>query len=154
MTTLSVAVGNLDMHAKNISVLHLSDGAARLAPMYDVVPQVHQGISTAFAFSINGVFEHADITARDLADEGMKWGVRDAANIVAQTITAIRAFVETESPAPGAFHGLVADIQRFCANLENGQDTGAEPRTRGQSSDARLKPVRGASGGWGGPVRP
>lgn len=32
---VAVAVGNLDMHAKNISVLHPLDGTCRLAPAYD-----------------------------------------------------------------------------------------------------------------------
>lgn len=42
MTTVAVAVGNLDMHAKNISLLHPPDGGTSFAPAYDFVPQVHQ----------------------------------------------------------------------------------------------------------------
>lgn len=36
MLTLSVAIGNLDMHAKNISLLHSEDGTIKIAPMYDL----------------------------------------------------------------------------------------------------------------------
>lgn len=38
LEVLSVALGNLDLHAKNLSVLHLPDGSMSLAPAYDVVP--------------------------------------------------------------------------------------------------------------------
>jgi hypothetical protein len=42
LIVVSVAVGNLDMHAKNISLLHRPDGSITLSPAYDVVPQAHQ----------------------------------------------------------------------------------------------------------------
>ncbi|HEY9392869.1 MAG TPA: HipA domain-containing protein, partial [Nocardioides sp.] len=38
MAVLAVAVGNLDMHAKNLGILHPLDNEPRLAPAYDVVP--------------------------------------------------------------------------------------------------------------------
>lgn len=38
MVTVSTALGNLDMHAKNVSLLHEGDGSIRLAPAYDMVP--------------------------------------------------------------------------------------------------------------------
>src|SRR5699024_5100340 len=41
MVTFAVAIGNLDLHAKNLSVLHPVDRDASLAPAYDVVPQAH-----------------------------------------------------------------------------------------------------------------
>jgi serine/threonine-protein kinase HipA len=43
LTTFNVAIGNVDAHAKNISVLHLPDGRHRLAPAYDVAMHLHQG---------------------------------------------------------------------------------------------------------------
>lgn len=42
MVVLSVAVGNLDMHTKNIALLHPSTGETLLAPAYDVVPQAQR----------------------------------------------------------------------------------------------------------------
>lgn len=42
MLTLATAVGNLDMHAKNIGLLHYEQGGLTLAPAYDFVPQAHQ----------------------------------------------------------------------------------------------------------------
>ena len=38
MVTVSTALGNLDMHARNVSLLHEGDGSVRLAPAYDMVP--------------------------------------------------------------------------------------------------------------------
>ena len=42
LMVLSAAVGNLDMHAKNLSLLHPPDGSMTLSPAYDFVPQAHQ----------------------------------------------------------------------------------------------------------------
>ena len=42
LVVVSVSVGNLDLHAKNLSLLHVPDGSMMLSPAYDVVPQAHQ----------------------------------------------------------------------------------------------------------------
>lgn len=39
--TLAVAIGNLDLHAKNLALLHPPDGTTALAPTYDMVPLAH-----------------------------------------------------------------------------------------------------------------
>src|SRR5690606_29175401 len=60
MAVLSVALGNLDMHAKNVSLLHQPDGAISLAPAYDVVPHAHLPNDGELALAIDGVYRHAD----------------------------------------------------------------------------------------------
>jgi serine/threonine-protein kinase HipA len=50
----NVAVGNMDSHAKNLSML-ASDGRTRLAPFYDLVcTTVYEHLSKRFAFRIGG----------------------------------------------------------------------------------------------------
>jgi hypothetical protein len=76
LVALAVAVGNLDMHAKNMSLLHLPDGSARLAPAYDVVPLTHYpGVDGRMAMAINDVYEHARIRRSDLIAEAGRWGM-------------------------------------------------------------------------------
>ena len=78
MATLAVAVGNLDMHAKNISLLHRPDGSMTLAPAYDTVPQVHQPNDGELALAVDHVYRHRAITRANLIAEGHSWGL-DAA---------------------------------------------------------------------------
>jgi serine/threonine-protein kinase HipA len=150
LTTMSVALGNLDMHAKNVSVLHLPDGSARLAPAYDVVPQVHLPFDKNFAFRVNGVFAHAEIRRDDLVAEGASWGIRTAAAIVDQVIADVEEAARTERPLPGAHHSLAEDIQRFCNNLATG--LGASAHAPAVPASEVASPTE-SSGGWGGPIR-
>lgn len=154
LATMSVAVGNLDMHAKNLSILHHLGGAIHLAPAYDIVPQVHLGVGTQFAFAISGEFEHDRITRSHLIDAGRSWGIRSAAaDIVDDVIERVATFAAAEKPLPGAHPELAADIARFTSNLSTGRGAsqdGAEPLSRPQPRPRQL-PI--AEGGWGGPVR-
>jgi serine/threonine-protein kinase HipA len=59
LVVVSVAVGNLDMHAKNISLLHRPDGSMTLSPAYDVVPQAHQPNDGEVALAVDGEYRHA-----------------------------------------------------------------------------------------------
>jgi len=50
----NVAVGNMDSHAKNLSLL-TRDGRTRLAPFYDLVcTSIYENLSQRFAFKIGG----------------------------------------------------------------------------------------------------
>jgi len=53
LLTVSQAVGNLDLHGKNISMLHLPDGTTKITPAYDIVPQVHLDSDGKMALAIN-----------------------------------------------------------------------------------------------------
>ena len=154
LVTMSVAVGNLDMHAKNLSILHHLDGSMRLAPAYDIVPQLHLGVGTQFAFAISDEFEHDRITRSHLIDAGRSWGIRNAAaDIVDDVIERVAAFAAVEQPLPGAHPDLAADIIRFTSNLMAGlgaSQEGAEPSSRPAPRPSELPT---AGGGWGGPVR-
>jgi len=49
------AVGNMDGHAKNLSILYKNDGQVHLAPFYDLMStNVYSGLSRKMAFKIGG----------------------------------------------------------------------------------------------------
>jgi serine/threonine-protein kinase HipA len=153
MVTLSVAVGNLDLHAKNISVLHPRDGEVRLAPMYDVVPQTHEDNDGEMAFRIGGEFEHRLLTRQHLLDEANRWRLRHPASVVDAVLEAVRDVAERETPHPGAHPGLKHTVLRFVDNLTAG-------RAAGDDGDGRFDPAPAAgaglptSGGWIAAGRP
>jgi serine/threonine-protein kinase HipA len=128
--TLAVAIGNLDLHAKNLSILHPPrDGSGRLpspslAPAYDMVPLRHHVAHRGLAMSIEGESDHSHITAEAIAAEGESWGVRGANAIVAEALRAIAAFVERERPSRGAHPELRDDVGRFTARLLAGDPAG------------------------------
>jgi serine/threonine-protein kinase HipA len=173
MTALSIAVGNLDMHAKNISILHLPDGEIRLAPMYDVVPQLHFDLTPETALRINGVNDYYAITISDLAEEGRSWGLQNAEKIVLETIEQVQDIARNEEQLPGAAFSLSESVQRTAGMLldshahatsvvraaPHGKNKAPVGKTLGdqnQSSATRKQevfPPRTVEGGWGGPVR-
>lgn len=125
MTVLAAAVGNLDMHAKNLGVLHPLDDEPGLAPAYDVVPQTHiADIDGKMALAVNGTYRHAGLTTADLVAEVTKWGVRRADSIVADCLADIADVVGKEDPLEGAHPRLQQDITSFVRNLRNGDPAG------------------------------
>jgi serine/threonine-protein kinase HipA len=98
-TTFNMAVGNADAHAKNFSVLHEPDGTAiRLAPMYDVLSTIALELTDAVAEPmhadthlgqrVGGQADIKNVTAADLVNEAVSWGIRRraATAIVAETL--------------------------------------------------------------------
>jgi len=69
----AISIGNLDMHAKNVSILHLPDETLALAPVYDQVPHRHQNTDGRMAFSIGGEYVHKNISISDIANELVSW---------------------------------------------------------------------------------
>jgi serine/threonine-protein kinase HipA len=125
LVTLSAAVGNLDMHAKNISLLHRPDGSITLSPAYDVVPQAHQPNDGEVALAIGGEYRHAALTMSHLVAEGRAWGLTGAAELAEETVTLVLQLASTETPHECAHPGLAQDIAGFAANLLAGRAIGA-----------------------------
>ncbi|TDW28424.1 type II toxin-antitoxin system HipA family toxin [Cryobacterium psychrophilum] len=125
LLTVSQAVGNLDMHGKNISMLHLPDGSTRITPAYDVVPQTHLDSDGKMALAINRNYVHAAITIDDLIAEGESWNVRMPRAIITSALEAVNLFVGSENPVGNAYAGLQDDIVRFTRNLLDGRPTGS-----------------------------
>ncbi|MBE9939980.1 MULTISPECIES: type II toxin-antitoxin system HipA family toxin [Cellulosimicrobium] len=94
LTTLNLALGNTDAHAKNISVLRHADGTVRLAPAYDIAMHLHHDhASRAFAMDVAGERDMDRLTADHLVTEGTTWGLprRRAQRAVAQTLDGLLA---------------------------------------------------------------
>lgn len=123
-TVVSVAVGNLDMHAKNISLLHRLDGSMTLAPAYDFVPQAHQPNDQEMALAVDQEYRHRAITRAHLVAEGQAWGLDNADQIVDGTLTTVLDTAASETPHPNAHQRLADDITRFTSNLIAGLPAG------------------------------
>jgi serine/threonine-protein kinase HipA len=121
---LSVAVGNLDMHAKNVSLLHHHDGTVTLAPAYDVVPQTHISNDGEMALAVNNEYHHRKITRAHLVAEARGWGHPAAEHTVDETLAIVLDAVTNETPHPHAHPNLVDDITRFTRNLMAGRAAG------------------------------
>ncbi|MDF2990677.1 MAG: toxin HipA [Microbacterium sp.] len=127
LLTTSVALGNLDLHGKNISLLHPYQGEMSLAPAYDVVPMVHQRNDHELAMAVNDVYLHAHVTASDIEEEVRSWSKRvDPRPIVRETLLDLEAVLREEQPDGRAYPALHDDVTRFTTNLLTGRPAGAE----------------------------
>lgn len=125
MVMLSVAIGNLDLHTKNLSLLHPANGDVSLAPAYDVVPQAHVPSDGRLALALNGIYRLVDVGREDLVAEFSGWGLRRADALVDNTLERLGALIETEAPLDGAHPAMHDVIRRFVANLRAGRPMGA-----------------------------
>jgi serine/threonine-protein kinase HipA len=124
LVVVSVAVGNLDLHAKNLSLLHRLDGSVALSPAYDVVPQAHQPNDGEVALAVGGEYRHAVITMDHLVTEGRAWGLARAAELAEETTATVLQLASTETPHKRAHAGLAHDIAGFASNLLAGRAVG------------------------------
>jgi serine/threonine-protein kinase HipA len=124
LVVVSVAIGNLDLHAKNISLVHSPDGSMALSPAYDLVPQAHLPNDGEVALAIGGEYRHAALTFEHLAAEGRAWGLSSAAALAGDTLSTVHHLAKTQTPHPRAQPGLADDIVRFTSNLLAGRAIG------------------------------
>ncbi|BAK36323.1 hypothetical protein MLP_33090 [Microlunatus phosphovorus NM-1] len=117
MVVFAAGIGNLDLHTKNLGLLHLADGEVTIAPAYDVVPQAHLPNDGRMALAVNGKYRHGEITGEDLAAEFASWGLRRAPATVDATLEELRAAVLSEPPLDGAFPALQEQILGFIDQL-------------------------------------
>ena len=111
--TLAVAIGNLDLHAKNLSLLHPPDGSISLAPAYDIVPLAHYpNIDSRMAMAINGVYEFGKLTIGDLVAEAEAWGMSQGAaqDRIDHFLSRLYDALTRETPHPRAHPTLVKSI--------------------------------------------
>lgn len=127
---VSVAVGNLDMHAKNISLLHYPDGSMTLSPAYDIQPQAHQPNDGEVALAVGGEYRHAALTKDHLIAEGRTWGLASAPGLAEETLTTVLQVATTQSPHKHAHTELAQDIAGFTANLLAGRAIEASDQPR------------------------
>jgi len=126
----AAAIGNLDMHAKNISIFHYPDASVALTPAYDQVPLRHQNTDGRLALALGGEYVHANLTKAHIAAELLSWESRAFAN-GAEVDSFVESFLEhclsaleEVPPVMGAYPLLVESIKSFAANLLTGKPTG------------------------------
>ena len=120
---LAAAIGNVDLHAKNLALLHPFDAPAALAPAYDTVPLRHQPNDGRMALAVNGVYRHADLTIDDLEAHLGSWSPA-VGGLARPTLERIAELVESETPHPSAYAGLRREIGGFVSNLLAGEPVG------------------------------
>lgn len=157
MLVLSTAIGNLDMHAKNLSILHTKRGEVLLAPMYDVVPQLHMDVDQDVALFVNGKAGYSAIDGGDLLAEISSWGLKDARTLIAETLETTATMAASQDPHPGADPSLVSTITHHSRRLLDSLPLGLVATPRKPRRPSTVSPVevftpRNAPGGWGGPV--
>lgn len=100
--TVTIALGNADAHAKNLSVIHEREGLVSLAPMYDLVPTLaFIPRQTRSALPVAGKFRMDEITTEHLVREAVSWGIpeRRARHSVLETLAALRTGVRSADSA-------------------------------------------------------
>lgn len=86
--TFTIAIGNADAHAKNLSFLHDTPETIKLAPLYDTVPTVlWPNLTEESALSVNGRFPLSELTLDDLVAEAAAWPFDREAALTAATDT-------------------------------------------------------------------
>jgi serine/threonine-protein kinase HipA len=123
LTTLNVAVGNADAHAKNIGLLHPRDGSVRLAPAYDVTPTTFyrqiptergpKDLDDRLGMFVNGRRSVHDVSTDDLVTEGITWGLSDttARGVVGDALLVL----EEQLDEAVARNGVPAPLHEFVA---------------------------------------
>jgi serine/threonine-protein kinase HipA len=123
----SIAVGNLDMHAKNISVIHYPDQVVNLAPVYDQVPLRHQGTDGRMALSIGGEYNHATLTVDHIVKEITSWNTlrfpdeKEANSFVLSNLESFYSALENTDACQRAYPSLKKELSTFVTNLLNGK---------------------------------
>ncbi|MHB1446787.1 MAG: HipA domain-containing protein [Acidimicrobiales bacterium] len=122
MVALSLAVGNADLHAKNLSLLHGPDHSVRLAPVYDLMSTAYYPrASPEAAMAVNGRTGLGDIGWEDLVEEAVSWGLprRVVTGRMSELVDRLPAAVEAAAGLtnpPGALADFVmANVARLGA---------------------------------------
>ena len=133
LTTLNVAVGNADAHAKNISIIHDEAGAVRLAPAYDVTPTTFytniptpdglKDMTDKLGMWVNGKRSVHDVSAEDLVGEGTVWGLPEstASHVVSSTLEGIHRHIPAAAKSAKIPEAMVDFVASRTAALVAGK---------------------------------
>ena len=130
----AIAIGNLDMHAKNISILHLPDESIALAPTYDQVPLCHQNTDGRMALAVNGKYLHASISLADMIAELLSWhnpafpGEDEAALFAEDCLATYRDVLHNAALDRRAYPNLKNEISSIISRLLSGKEIGTPDR--------------------------
>jgi serine/threonine-protein kinase HipA len=152
LTATNVAVGNADAHAKNLSLMHLTDGSSTLAPAYDITPTTFykdvptsegpKDLSDRLGMWINNKKSIHDVTADDLIAEGASWGMSSAqaSRVVEETLRGIEENAETAATATGLPAEILDFVAQRTGSLAAGDPAGTPSKTGKRSKAAAHRP--------------
>jgi serine/threonine-protein kinase HipA len=107
----NAAIGNVDDHLKNFWML-ARPGGFRLAPAFDLLPDIGGRGEHTLSFQLG----FACPTRAEIIAVAGEWGIADAARIVADVVTATRAFASTarrlQVRHPVSVQKISADVRR------------------------------------------
>jgi serine/threonine-protein kinase HipA len=121
--TFTIAIGNADAHAKNLSLLHDSPTTIKLAPLYDTTPTLlWPKLTEESALSVNDRFPLGRLTLDDVVAEAASWPFeRDATrNAAVETLERLRTAADALDSDE-----LAALITSRCTALLEGRGAGA-----------------------------
>lgn len=103
--TLSVVLGNADLHGKNLTLVHRG-GLVELSPAYDLMSTtgLSRSVSTNMGMYVNGKRNIHAVTAEDLVGEAAGWGVRSSADV------RVRSLLERLPEAVEEAAGVIGDV--------------------------------------------
>ena len=118
--TFAVAIGNLDLHSKNISVLHPPSTPPSLAPVYDAHPLAHRGDTDGrVAMSVAGEYRWEALTRTHLETEFLSWDLRQPGEDIDSVLDAVAWAVESEEPDPRSHTNLLPTLQDSIQRLRH-----------------------------------
>jgi serine/threonine-protein kinase HipA len=128
-TTFNMAAGNADAHAKNFSVLHEPGiPTIRLAPLYDALSTIALELTdttgrpmradTHLGQHVGGQADVRRVTAADLINEGITWGIRRraASAVVTETLDQVLGAI----PAASGDSRVLAVIREQAERMSRG----------------------------------
>jgi serine/threonine-protein kinase HipA len=113
MVAFAVAIGNADLHGRNVSLLYGDEGPM-LAPVYDAIATVaYEDITTDLGMSVGQARSVGSVSATDLVAEISSWGITRtrAARLLEEDLDRLDAAIDHATDAVPAAHA-VADIVR------------------------------------------
>jgi len=126
----AVAIGNLDMHAKNVSILHLPDESISLAPTYDQVALRHCSADGRMAMSLGGEYVHANISIKAIMNELVSWQCRSFTNehetvdFIKKSLENYISVLDNITPNMNSYSSIKSNIYSFISNLLAGKNAG------------------------------
>ena len=118
LVVFSAALGNLNLHSKNISVLHPEGELPHLASAYDCVPMGHRRDHDGrLAMSIGGHYPWATLSRAHLVDELSSWGLHNPDRLIDDTLEPLAHALEQETPHRLAHPDMPDTIARAVKRL-------------------------------------
>jgi len=133
----SIAIGNLDMHAKNVSILHFPDESVILAPTYDQVPLRHQNTDGRMALAIGGEYFHANLSLESIVAELLSWRCSCFSNadetiaFILNRLKICDSALNSTTADDRAYPNLKTDISTVIINLSSGKAIGGTTNRKG-----------------------